>query len=72
MNILTPRLTVDSREIVRGNRLRSHEQAERVWIRGVFRATPETPAQPGGFPGVIEKLEVLQQTKPGARTFITK
>ena len=45
---------------------------ERVWIRGVFRATPETTEQNGGFPGVIEKLEILQQTKPGSPTFITK
>ena len=45
---------------------------ERVWIRGVFRATPETPERPGGYPGVIEKLEILQQTKPGPPIYITK
>ena len=42
---------------------------ERVWIRGVFRATPE---HPGGYPGVIEKLEILRQTKPGSPTWSSK
>ena len=45
---------------------------ERVWIRGFFRATPETLEQPGRFPGVIEKLEILKQTKPGPPIYITK
>jgi hypothetical protein len=38
---------------------------DRVWIRGVFHATPPTPERPFGYPGTIDKIEIFQQTKPG-------
>ncbi|EDY16075.1 hypothetical protein CfE428DRAFT_6400 [Chthoniobacter flavus Ellin428] len=39
---------------------------ERVWIRGVFHYKPQTPEEPDSWPGTLDHIQIIKQTKPGS------